>query len=190
MFDFPTDGDVTGWSVVNDTVMGGVSTGQLAWQDGASVFTGELSLDDNGGFASVRSPLNPTAAAGWTDRAGMGVAAQGDGRVWTVEVRTDGEDGIEAPFRLALLRPAPLFAFVYGAATLVMLAAVSLDGPRGLRVVAGTATHWEPWLLVASVAGIELGVYPMYRSGWSISTTSVTTQVVSPDSRCVSSTQA
>ena len=94
VFDFPTVGDVAGWSVVNDTVMGGVSTGQLAWQDGALVFTGELSLDNNGGFASVRSPLiDPTAAAGWADRAGLAVAAQGDGRVWTVEVRTDGEDG-------------------------------------------------------------------------------------------------
>jgi hypothetical protein len=94
VFDFPTDDDVRGWSVVNDTVMGGVSTGRLAWQDEALVFTGELSLDNNGGFASVRSPLvDPIAAAGWADRAGLGVAAQGDGRVWTVEVRTDGEDG-------------------------------------------------------------------------------------------------
>ena len=94
VLDFLTAADVRGWSVVNDTVMGGVSTGRLAWQDGALVFTGELSLDNNGGFASVRSPLiDPTAAAGWADRAGLGVAARGDGRVWTVEVRTDGEDG-------------------------------------------------------------------------------------------------
>jgi NADH dehydrogenase [ubiquinone] 1 alpha subcomplex assembly factor 1 len=94
VFDFPTAEDVRGWSVVNDTVMGGVSTGRLAWENGALVFTGELSLDNNGGFASVRSPLiDPTAAAGWADRAGLAVEAQGGGRVWTVEVRTDGEDG-------------------------------------------------------------------------------------------------
>jgi hypothetical protein len=94
VFDFPTVDDVRGWSVVNDTVMGGVSTGRLAWKDGALVFTGELSRDNNGGFASVRSPLiDPTAAAAWADRAGLGVAAQGGGRVWTVEVRTDAKDG-------------------------------------------------------------------------------------------------
>lgn len=76
------------------------------------------------------------------------------------------------------VRPAPLFAFVYGAAALVMIAAVAVDGSGGLRAVSGTATHWAPWLLVLSVAGIELGVYAMYRTGWSISTASVSTQAI------------
>ncbi len=76
------------------------------------------------------------------------------------------------------IRPAPLFAFVYGAAALVMIAAVTVDGSGGLRSVSGTATHWAPWLLVLSVAGIELGVYAMYRTGWSISTASVSTQAM------------
>jgi drug/metabolite transporter (DMT)-like permease len=76
------------------------------------------------------------------------------------------------------VRPAPLFAFVYGAAALVMIAAVALDGSGGLRAVPGTATHWAPWVLVLSVAGIELGVYAMYRTGWSISTASVSTQAI------------
>jgi drug/metabolite transporter (DMT)-like permease len=76
------------------------------------------------------------------------------------------------------IRPAPLFAFVYGAAALVMIAAVTIDGSGGLRAVSVTATHWAPWLLVLSVAGIELGVYAMYRTGWSISTASVSTQAI------------
>lgn len=94
VFAFPTADDLSGWSVVNDTVMGGVSTGQLAWQDGTMVFTGELSLDNNGGFASVRSPfIDPSAAAAWADTAGLGVQVRGDGRAWTVEVRMDGDNG-------------------------------------------------------------------------------------------------
>lgn len=76
------------------------------------------------------------------------------------------------------VRPAPLFAFVYGAAALVMMAAVTIDGSGGLRAVSGAATHWAPWLLVLSVAGIELGVFAMYRTGWSISTASVSTQAI------------
>jgi drug/metabolite transporter (DMT)-like permease len=76
------------------------------------------------------------------------------------------------------VRPAPLFAFVYGAAALVMIAAVTVDGSGGLRSVPNAATHWAPWLLVVSVAGIELGVYAMYRTGWSISTASVSTQAI------------
>ena len=50
------------------------------------------------------------------------------------------------------VRPAPLFAFVYGAAALVMIVAVTLDGSGGMRAVSGAAMHWAPWLLVLSVA--------------------------------------
>lgn len=76
------------------------------------------------------------------------------------------------------VRPAPLFAFVYGAAAIVMIVAVTFDGSGGMRAVSGAATRWASWLLVLSVAGIELGVYAMYRTGWSISTASVSTQAI------------
>jgi drug/metabolite transporter (DMT)-like permease len=76
------------------------------------------------------------------------------------------------------LRPTPLFAFVYGAAALVMVASVTVDGSGGVRAITSSASHWAPWLLVVSVAGIELGVYAMYRTGWSISTASVSTQAI------------
>lgn len=77
------------------------------------------------------------------------------------------------------LRPAPLFAFVYGAATVVMVTVVTVDrSAGGLRSVAVSATHWAPWLLVVAITGIELGVYAMYRAGWSIGTANTTTQAV------------
>lgn len=75
------------------------------------------------------------------------------------------------------LRPAPLFAFVYAAAALVMVAALTVDG-GGLRAVGTSASHWAPWALAISVTGIELGVYAMYRSGWGISTASVASQAI------------
>ena len=94
MFDFPTVDDVRGWSVVNDTVMGGVSSGQLTMDDGMMVFTGELSLDNNGGFASVRSPLiDPERASPWSRGKGLRLVVEGDGRTWTVEVRTGDPAG-------------------------------------------------------------------------------------------------
>ncbi len=94
VFDFPAADDVKVWSVVNDTVMGGVSTGQLTWENSALVFTGDLSLDNNGGFASVRSPLiDPTATMRWADNIEMIVEVRGDGRTWAVEVRMEGDDG-------------------------------------------------------------------------------------------------
>jgi len=76
------------------------------------------------------------------------------------------------------VRPVPLFAFVYGAAALVMVAALTVDGTGGMRAIGPSASHWASWVLVASVAGIELGVYAMYRTGWGISTASVTSQAV------------
>jgi len=89
---------MAGWSVVNDTVMGGVSSGQLAMEDGLMIFSGELSLDNNGGFASVRSPViesqsTQSSSMSWADRIGPRIVVQGDGRTWTVEIRTDDESG-------------------------------------------------------------------------------------------------
>ena len=42
------------WSVVNDTVMGGVSSSSLERNDGL-LFSGTLSLENNGGFVSMRT---------------------------------------------------------------------------------------------------------------------------------------
>ena len=77
------------------------------------------------------------------------------------------------------VRAAPLFAFVYGSAALLMVAAVTVGSSKGgIREITASAGHWAPWLLVASVAGIELGVYAMYRAGWSIGTASTSTQAI------------
>ncbi len=43
------------WDAVNDGVMGGRSSGKPVVESGELVFRGELSLANNGGFASVRS---------------------------------------------------------------------------------------------------------------------------------------
>lgn len=44
------------WQVVNDTVMGGRSQSQVKYTNNSVVFTGTVSLENNGGFASFRSP--------------------------------------------------------------------------------------------------------------------------------------
>lgn len=76
------------------------------------------------------------------------------------------------------LRPAPLFAFVYGVGAIVMLVATTITGQAGFRAIGEAASHWSPWLLVLAVCGIELGFYAMYRSGWGITTASVSTQTI------------
>jgi monofunctional biosynthetic peptidoglycan transglycosylase len=56
LFDFARAGEVPAWEAVNDGVMGGVSDGRYKLNDrGTMEFFGTLSLENNGGFASVRS---------------------------------------------------------------------------------------------------------------------------------------
>ncbi|MEY2974345.1 MAG: hypothetical protein RIR49_765 [Actinomycetota bacterium] len=94
VFAFAGIDDVGRWSVVNDSVMGGVSSGESTLVDGAMVFTGELSLDNNGGFASIRSPfVDPDSVSGWGERDSLSVEVRGDGRSWAVEVRTFSDTG-------------------------------------------------------------------------------------------------
>lgn len=54
--DFGNGTDGTQWQIVNDGVMGGVSTSSAYITDTSMIFFGNLSLENNGGFASVRSP--------------------------------------------------------------------------------------------------------------------------------------
>jgi NADH dehydrogenase [ubiquinone] 1 alpha subcomplex assembly factor 1 len=87
LFDFADPSDVAAWEAVGDSVMGGVSTGRLvALARGAAAFTGSVSLDRGGGFASVRS------APGVFDLSpydGIRVEAVGDGRAYKLSIRTD-----------------------------------------------------------------------------------------------------
>lgn len=43
------------WYILNDTVMGGMSQGQLSSTKNSIKFQGAVSLENNGGFASIRS---------------------------------------------------------------------------------------------------------------------------------------
>lgn len=76
------------WVVVNDSVMGGVSTSRVESLEGGGIrFRGQLSLDNNGGFASVRS--NSPAYA-LQPRSGLILKVRGDGRTYKVNLRTPG----------------------------------------------------------------------------------------------------
>ena len=55
--DFGTDLDGQDWMVVNDNVMGGRSNSTAELSTNSLIFKGYVSLKNNGGFASLRSPL-------------------------------------------------------------------------------------------------------------------------------------
>lgn len=54
-YDFGTKGEQN-WYVLNDGVMGGLSQGTISFEKNLMRFEGKLSFENNGGFASIRSP--------------------------------------------------------------------------------------------------------------------------------------
>ena len=59
IYDFNVDSSFQNWAIVDDGVMGGLSAGNLGIQkDGSGIFYGYVSLDNYGGFSSVRFRKN------------------------------------------------------------------------------------------------------------------------------------
>ncbi|GAA5495752.1 hypothetical protein Rhal01_01931 [Rubritalea halochordaticola] len=79
--------DAQGWRVVDDGVMGGLSQGKMeVSKEGLLRFSGTLSLENNGGFSSLRTgnmPLDLSAADGVVLR------VKGDGRTYQLRFNTD-----------------------------------------------------------------------------------------------------
>ncbi|QEN17515.1 CIA30 family protein [Mycobacterium sp. ELW1] len=80
-----------GWTTVNDPVMGGRSTSQVAYADGGLVFSGTISLENNGGFASARSPEDPDIGRRATGAMSIRVSAIGDGKTYVLRVGAAGQ---------------------------------------------------------------------------------------------------
>jgi len=89
LVEFPDADSVAGWSIQNDTVMGGVSNSRTEWVDGQLIFAGDLSLDNNGGFCSMRSPVSADFGALAAGATALTLTATGDDQVYLVQVRTD-----------------------------------------------------------------------------------------------------
>ena len=82
------------WTPVDDGVMGGRSASRaVPTGDSPLVFVGEVSLDNNGGFASIRTAPQQHDLAGAT---GIVLRVRGDGKRYRVNLRTDAIfDGIQ-----------------------------------------------------------------------------------------------
>ena len=81
------------WRAINDGVMGGFScSGMQQTENGTGVFSGELSLENSGGFASVRANVGPVDLSAFM---GLELQVRGDGRMYQLRLRAEGGvDGI------------------------------------------------------------------------------------------------
>ena len=81
------------WIIVNDGVMGGLSTSDLELtEESTGLFSGFVSLDNNGGFASIRATFQPMDLSPYR---GVTLKVRGDGRRYQLRFRLDGSfDGV------------------------------------------------------------------------------------------------
>jgi len=80
------------WRTVNDVVMGGISDSKFEINDeGTATFSGVVSPDNNGGFASARASLKKE----FNGFEGVILHVKGDGNIYSLRFRTDTNfDGI------------------------------------------------------------------------------------------------
>ena len=76
------------WKAVNDGVMGGLSQGVGKMEDGALVFEGALSLENNGGFSSLRT-VTEANQYNFVEADGIALRVKGDGRTYQLRLATD-----------------------------------------------------------------------------------------------------
>jgi NADH dehydrogenase [ubiquinone] 1 alpha subcomplex assembly factor 1 len=116
LFNFTSAAALADWAAVDDSVMGGVSRSRLRFDvAGNAVFEGTLSLEQGGGFASVRTRPLPLGVEGVTHYA---LDVLSDGKRYKLNLRTeDTFDGVnyqatfEAPAGVWTLVQLPPAAF-------------------------------------------------------------------------------
>ena len=85
---FVFDGAEPSWYTVNDTVMGGISSSSVQVDPDSQKlsFSGNVSLENNGGFASTRSDWTGYDLRGYD---GILMRVRGDGNVYRLRARTE-----------------------------------------------------------------------------------------------------
>lgn len=87
VFDFTKPDDRNQWRPINDTVMGGVSASQLqTTKEGFALFTGTVSLENNGGFASLQSKPSAYDFIGYE---GVAIRIKGDGKRYKFSLKSN-----------------------------------------------------------------------------------------------------
>ena len=82
------------WGALDDVVMGGVSASNIQLVENAALFAGNVSTDNSGGFASIRTK-NFDPPFNLSDYQGVKLRVKGDGQRYKIFLRTDTKwDGI------------------------------------------------------------------------------------------------
>ena len=87
LFDFADPAAMRGWQIEDDGVMGGVSKGTFTRNpEGNAVFSGKVSLENNGGFSSVQSYFDPINVSSYRTAV---IRVRGDGKNYRFIVESE-----------------------------------------------------------------------------------------------------
>lgn len=87
IFDFNENSSLTKWRIVNDSVMGGISTSSIKInQQGNGVFSGTVSTKNNGGFASVQHSFDKIKTK---ENEVVNIRLKGDGKNYQFRVKAN-----------------------------------------------------------------------------------------------------
>ena len=90
IFNFNKESDIENWVIVDDVVMGGRSSGSFGLnEDGHGVFKGDVSLENNGGFSSVRYRFQKKEIKGSTK---VVIRLKGDGKKYQFRIKANSRD--------------------------------------------------------------------------------------------------
>ncbi|QIA09886.1 CIA30 family protein [Draconibacterium halophilum] len=90
LYDFTKTATLDGWYTVNDDVMGGRSTCSFELnQQGNALFTGQVSLENNGGFSSVHYRFPSVEITGYQF---LALRVKGDGKRYQVRIKDRAGD--------------------------------------------------------------------------------------------------
>tara|TARA_Y100000766_G_C18602960_1_gene457590 strand:- start:80 stop:571 length:492 start_codon:yes stop_codon:yes gene_type:complete len=96
LFDFNENVSPNEWIVVNDGVMGGFSSSKITVNsNGDGVFSGHVSLENNGGFCSVKYPLNSLKISKFNT---FEIRIKGDGKKYQFRVKSKLNEYISYKF--------------------------------------------------------------------------------------------
>jgi NADH dehydrogenase [ubiquinone] 1 alpha subcomplex assembly factor 1 len=91
LIDFSSKTELEDWTIINDTVMGGISKSSIELNsDGHACFSGNVSLEKSGGFASARCTC-PDTKLGDATKAILRI--KGDGNEFQLRFKETASDG-------------------------------------------------------------------------------------------------
>ncbi|MHA7942866.1 CIA30 family protein [Formosa sp. 3Alg 14/1] len=90
IFDFNKISTTDNWKVVDDAVMGGKSSGSFFLDpNGKGVFVGYVSLENNGGFSTVKYSFDRVSTKGFSK---ISFKVKGDGKMYQFRIKRKSDD--------------------------------------------------------------------------------------------------